>query len=536
MNWFFKVVNNKGEEIIKTRAIPGRIATVFFLSALVPFALSGLGKTVAAAQKRTLAVAEIMQETNSFSPVLTTRENFQAGALFYGDSILPVSREADLEIGGFLKAVDELGNGGIRIVPIIKARSMSGGPVQRSLYEEFKQDLIRGLKKAGKVDGLYLALHGAMGVDGLRDPEGDLIKAARLVIGEAVPIGVSHDLHANLTRERVRQATFIVGYKTNPHRDHAEVGYRVGEILVKTVQGKIKPVMAYNKMKLLKGGGMTIDFLSPMRSVFSRMDDMIDDSDKVLDVSNFMVHIWLDDPELGWSTVAVTDNDLALAQSLANELADLDWSVREIQPPAGQTASDAIAIAKEKWLLRKFGTVVFCDVADAVGAGAPGENTWILKALLMEGADLITYLTIRDPEAVNIAWKNSIGDQVSLSVGGKLDKLYNRPLDFSGELIHKSEQRFGKTAIIKYRGIHLILTELADSLADPDYFSDLGLSLWKADIVVVKNLFPFRYRYLLYNRKTVNVITPGTTSIDVTKLKYTRIPRPLYPLDDNPVW
>ncbi|MBW1983388.1 MAG: M81 family metallopeptidase [Deltaproteobacteria bacterium] len=498
--------------------------------------LPGFVDSAATKEKYTIAVAEIMQETNSFSPVLTTRDDFKAGALLYGDEILPVARDIHLEIGGFLEAVDELGNNEINVVPIIKARSMSGGPVKRLLYEEFKRELVRGLKKTGQVDGVYLALHGAMGVEGLRDPEGDLIKAARSVVGESTPIGVSHDLHANLTRERIRLATFIVGYKTNPHRDHAEVGYRVGEILMKTIRGQVKPVMAFNKMKLLKGGGMTIDLLSPMRAIFSRMDDMIEDSDKVLDVSNFMVHLWLDDPELGWSTIAVTDNDPTLAQNLADELADLNWSVRSIQPPEGNTAAEAIAIAKDKWLRRKLGTVVFCDVADAVGAGAPGENTWILKSLLEEGAELNSYLTIRDKEAANTAWKYNVGDQVSLSVGGKLDRVYNRPLDFTGELIRKSEERSGKTVILKHRGIHLILTELSDSLYDPGYFSNLGLSLWKADIVVVKNLFPFRYRYLLYNRKTVNVITPGMTGIDVSKLKYLKISRPLYPLDDVPTW
>jgi microcystin degradation protein MlrC len=94
----------------------------------------------------------------------------------------------------------------------------------------------------------------------------------------------------------------------------------------------------------------------------------------------------------------------------------------------------------------------------------------------------------------------------------------------------------GKTVIIRHQGIHLIITELADSLASLGYFGDPGLSLWKADIVVVKNLFPFHYRYLLYNRQTLNVITPGTTSIDVFDLEYTAIPRPIYPLDTINSW
>ncbi|MBE9545446.1 MAG: MlrC C-terminal domain-containing protein, partial [Proteobacteria bacterium] len=110
------------------------------------------------------------------------------------------------------------------------------------------------------------------------------------------------------------------------------------------------------------------------------------------------------------------------------------------------------------------------------------------------------------------------------------------PLLYTGELIYKSETRQGKTVILKHQGIHLIVSELADSLRSPSYFKNLGLSLWKADIVTVKNLFPFRYRYLLYNRKTVNVMTPGVTNVDVFALKYTRIPRPIYPLDPMNTW
>jgi microcystin degradation protein MlrC len=82
----------------------------------------------------------------------------------------------------------------------------------------------------------------------------------------------------------------------------------------------------------------------------------------------------------------------------------------------------------------------------------------------------------------------------------------------------------------------LILTERPTPAFFPRFFKSLGLSLWKADITVVKNLFPFRYFYLLYNRKTVNVISAGTTSIDVFQLQYREIPRPIYPLDPIDSW
>jgi microcystin degradation protein MlrC len=306
-------------------------------------------------------------------------------------------------------------------------------------------------------------------------------------------------------------------------------------LMIRTVRGEIKPVMTMRKMRLLKGGGMDVDFLSPMRSIFSRMSHM-EKEPGVLSVSNFIVHIWLDDKELGWSTVAVTNGNKALADKLADELADLDWSVRAVQPPKANTPDEAVEIAKSSWLARRFGTTVFCDSSDAVGAGAPGESTWILKAVMNKAPELVSYIPISDASAASAAYAANLHSRVTLSVGGKLDKTYNMPVKFTGELIYKNKGMLGKTAILKDRGIRLILTEHPDPTYHPEYFTSLGLSLWKADIVVVKNLFPFRYFFLLYNRKTVNVISPGTTSIDVFSLKYRNITRPIYPLDNIGSW
>jgi microcystin degradation protein MlrC len=484
-------------------------------------------------EKKVIAIAQIQQETNIFSPIKTTLTDFKAFELNYGNEVLAVNQKD--ELGGFLESVRDFGYGNIEVLPIIKARAISGGPIERDVYERFKKELLQGLTACNELDGIYLALHGSMGVEGLNDPEADLLQAVRAQVGAEIPIGVSFDLHANVTHKRAQLATFIVGYKTNPHRDQFKTGYSAGEILIKTVNGEVKPTMAFRKMRLLKGGGMTIDFLSPMRQIFHRMKEM-ERSKDVLSVSNFMVHIWLDEPEVGWSTIAVTDNNLPLAEKLADELADLDWSVRDVKHPEPVTAQEAIQLARDSWLARKFGTAVFCDVADAVGAGAPGENTWILKALIEEGSDLISYIPVRDPESAHQAFATPMNQTITLNVGGKLDKLYNRPLEVTGQVIHKKEWIYGKTAILKKEGVHIILTEMPTPAMRPDFYTDLGLSLWNADIVVAKNLFPFRIWYLLYNRNTINVLTPGVTNIDVFEVKYQNISRPIYPFDDIESW
>jgi microcystin degradation protein MlrC len=288
-------------------------------------------------------------------------------------------------------------------------------------------------------------------------------------------------------------------------------------------------------MPLLKGGGMNIDLIPPFRKIFRSMKKM-ERVDDVLSVSFFPVHLWIDEPELGYTTIAITDGKRELAQKKADEIADMAWAVRDVPQPAGNTPEEAIEIARKKRFARRFGTTVFCDVSDAVGTGTPGESTWILKALLEKGSDLTSYLTMRDEQAANEAWQFEVGETVTFSLGGKIDTVYNQPITYSGEIIFKEETSFGKTLIIKHDGIHLVLAELPMASRYTADYKDLGLSLWKADIVVVKNLFPFRYRYILYNRKTVNVISPGLSNTDPFGLNYQHIPRPIYPLDEIDLW
>jgi len=484
---------------------------------------------------KTIMFAEFMHEVNSFSPVLTTEVNFKADHLFYGDDVLASAVEENKQLAGFLSAVEKSGRGRIQAIPIVHAKSMSGGPVDSLFYAKIKNLIIDEVRSRERIDGIYLSLHGAMGVQGMFDPEGDLITSLRESVGPDVPIAVTFDLHANVTQRRAENADIIVGYHTNPHRDHFKTAFRAGDLLIRTMLGEIEPVMVVNKMKLLKGGGINIDFLPPFRKIFAEMKKMERQED-VLSVSFFPVHIWIDEPELGYSTVGITDGKPDLAASLADEISEMAWAVRDVPQPQGNSPEEAVAIARGKKIARALGTLVFCDVSDAVGTGTPGESTWILKALAEQGSEMTSYITLRDEEAAREAWNNNVGDEVTLTVGGNIDTVYNQPFTYTGIVTLKQETSFGKTVIVKHNGIHLILSELPMASRKPSDFRELGLSIWKADIVVVKNLFPFRYNYLLYNRKTVNVISPGLSNTDPFALNYDNIPRPIYPLDRIDSW
>lgn len=537
----------------------------------------GDDESVLRTTKKTIAVIEFMQETNSFSPVPTHVQNFEShgkdglGSLLWytPDEIWTyiTTKETNGHVAGFVKGVQDQDTAEeYTMAPLLQARSVSGGPLTAEAYNHFEEHIMKGLEhlvETSSLQGIYLSLHGAMGVEGRTDPEGDLVERIRTLVGATLPIGVTHDLHANLTRKRMRLITFLLGYRTNPHRDYYSVSYQAGKIMAQTLQGKVRPTMAYQKMRLLKGGGWTMDFMAPMRQIFQWMTRQEKNNANVLALSTFMVHLWLDHEELGWATVAVTNNDEELAERLSVELADLNWNARDAYSPSGISPAEALEQTKDLWISRYFGTTIWCDVSDSVGAGAPGESTWILRTLLdhqkavetfqLSGnrndttpQPLVSYLTIRDSEAIEQVFDASvnIGDTVTLQVGGKLDFVTNQPVAFSGTVVKRVRDSFeghgdntdsgGRIAIVEKDGIHLIINEVPTPLHSPAYLTQvLGLSLWQADIVVVKNIFPFRYRYLLYNRRTFDVVTPGVTNINVFDIPYTKIPRPIYPLDKD---
>ena len=467
-----------------------------------------------------IAFARIAQETNALSPVATTLHDFEGSHYFAGDALMhAVTKGPEVagffkkaELGGFVEAARERSRE-IEPVPVLSAWASSGGPLSTECFETLEERLVEGLRKAGPIDGMYLCLHGAMGVHGILDPESRLLRAARRVLGGA-PIVVSHDLHANLTRARVTAADAIVAYQTNPHRDHARVGHKAGRIVIGTVLGEIKPVMAWRTLPMILGGGKTIDFLAPMRAVFRHMRRAEKRGD-VLAASTLMVHPWNDDPALGWSTVAVTNNDVAGAERLADQLAEMCWERRHLQPPTFPTASDGIAQARKARIRRKLGCVTMSDASDVVTAGAPGDSTHLLRALHHEATGLLTYCAVRDPAAIETLWPHPEGAQVAVELGGHLDPARSTPLPLRGTVVSKHAQHgFGRTIVFAVDHLRIVITEGPSMVMRPSFYKDVGLSPWKADIVMVKNFFPFLMFFLPYNRKTIFVRTHGTTDFD----------------------
>ena len=469
-----------------------------------------------------IAYGRIAQETNAFSPVTTELEDFERLHLIEGVELHEAcgrGREEvrglidDAELSGFRRAVD---GRGVHSVPLLSAWAMPSGPLSERAFDELKARLLDRLRAAGPVDGVYLALHGALRARGRRpEAEEDLVESVRAVVGPDVPVAVSVDLHANLTAALMEPVTLLGAYRTNPHRDLARLGRRMGSLLLRAVRREIRPVVRWRSLPMILGGGMTIDFLAPMRAIFRRMSAMERDP-RVLCASLCMCHLWNDSPDLGWSVVVVTDGDEVLADALADELAELAWGVRNVPPPRFLAPLEAIAKARRAILARRLGTVCLTDVSDIVGAGAPGESTHLLSALLQEGRGMVSYVPVRDLTAVEALWGTAPGTSVTARVGGRLDPSRSPAVEVRGRVLACRETTYwGRVVVLDLDHVKLVVTELAPLTLKPSFYARLGLNPWRADVVVVKNFFHYRWYFLAVHRRSIPVKTRGCTDFDI---------------------
>jgi microcystin degradation protein MlrC len=465
-----------------------------------------------------VGMLRIAQESNALSPTLSEVENFAHDR--EGDDLLECTSARGQEVDGFMKNAELSGfhkacveRGGVEVVPLFSVWAFPAGPLSHAALETFRRRVRDALEAAGPLDGLFLSLHGAMvGEDGTR-PESVLLDDIRAIVGPDLPIGASIDLHAHITPDFLEPLTVVGAYRTNPHRDHAKTGYRVGQMLLDVVEGTLKPTIGWRHLPMVMGGGTTLDFLQPMRAVFQHMKAMERDPD-VRYVSLCMCHLWLDAPDLGWATVVVTHDDQAKAERLAEELADHAWAVRFELPDPFPDPITAIEQARRARVRRRLGTVCMGDASDMVGAGAPGDNTALIRALLDHASDMRSLTAIRDTATVHELWERANGERVAVSVGGRHPGS-SPALDITGRVFSRHDgPGFGKRVAVDLGPMKIVVSEKAPLVARPSFYRDLGLHPSRADITQVKVIFPFRLFFALQNRLTIYTTTEGATDFD----------------------
>ena len=163
-----------------------------------------------------LVVGGIWHETNTFSPVRTDFDAFHRFQFVEGAAIPERLGDTNSEIGGMLRAAAELG---VEVVATVQAGAVPSGLVARSALDTLIEVICRTVRETASVDGVVLALHGAMVAEGLDQADAHVLVAVRAALGPDKPIVASFDSHANLTADFVAGADLLVGYDTLPHVD-----------------------------------------------------------------------------------------------------------------------------------------------------------------------------------------------------------------------------------------------------------------------------------------------------------------------------
>jgi microcystin degradation protein MlrC len=486
-----------------------------------------------------IAYGRLFHEANAYSPRLTTRADFERMHHLEGEALAEATTLGSPELKAFMPHAELTGfmqamrrAGGVEAIPLTSSLAVPGGPVARADFESLLGGLCARLRAAGRVDGIYLALHGSMQVDGLRGaPEAEILDRVREVLGPDARIAASFDLHGNLTDRVVRALDVLVAYRTNPHWDLAPTGYRAGTRLLRVLRGGARPTHAWRKLPMVLGGGTTIDFLSPMRPVFRAMR-ALETRRGAMSASLFMVHPYTTAEPRGWAVHVATDGDPALAEQLADELADRAWAERDVPLPPMRGVDEALdEVAASRW--RKLGPITLVDVDDIVGAGAPGGNTRIAAGVIQKQRGLSVYVPLHDPALVAELWDAPIGSRRATVARGTPG--YDVPeIALDARIAARATTDHGRSVRLDAGDLRLVATESPPLPIHPSFWSAFDLDARRADAIVQKNFFHYRMFYATTSFHHIPVVSAGATSLErVRRLDY---PVPMHPRDRIADW
>ena len=484
-----------------------------------------------------IAIGSIFTECNQLGGVPIDLSWFERYELRRGDEILAVDKGV---VGGML---DVLRREDHAPVPLLYASTSPGGPLTAACYAQLKEELLERLSAALPVDGVLLPLHGAAAAEGTGDLEGDLIQVVREIVGPEIPIVATLDLHAHVTAEMVANADALLAWETYPHADAFSTGQRGAQMLVEILAGRCRPAMAMAKVPVVTGAihGSTLGD-DPFAQLM-RQTKAYEERPDILSTGLFLVHPYLDQPEMGSGALVITDGDMDRSVAIASELALAYWARRFELEPQSWTPADAVADG----LQVAGGPVLLVETADCCGGGAAGDSIASLAALLHGAPDAASLVPVVDPESAAACHQAGVGATVTLRLGHQQDPRWGEPLTVTGRVERLSDGRFryvggifegvegemGPSAVVAVGGVRVLITTFATYDWRDEQFRAVGLDPTTAKFVVAKNPMNYRMAYGDFAPAVYILATPGPTPATVRYVHFENLARPYFPLDEE---
>jgi len=470
-----------------------------------------------------ILTAGIRHESNTFNPYLTTASDFTIlrGNEATKDRAWPKFLEEE----------------GIEVIPTMHTICGPSGIVSKEAYEAFRDEILEAFQATGSVDGIFLDMHGALHVEGYADAQADFIQEIRKIVGEDVVIAASFDLHGNISREFIDGLNIVSAYRTAPHIDGEETRTRTVKLLVKALKNDLHPRTSHINIPILIPGEKGITSVEPLKTFYARLQE-ISQMEGLMDASIFVGMPWTDVSRAGMSVQVVAQDEQyfpearAQAEALSNAIWDQRSNLKFDTPTA--LIDEAINIALET----KDSTVFITDSGDNVTAGAAGDGTLLLERLLAHNVSDAVLAGIVDPEAVEQCVTAGAGINVSLSIGGKIDKVYSKPLAINGTVLRLTREHPDSKqmdAVLQVEGVTVVLLSRHRAFTDPAHFEAVEIDPLEYKIVVVKEGYLFQALREIAP-KAIIALTPGFAYQIIENIDYQNVRRPIYPLDPDMSW
>ncbi|MBM3793591.1 MAG: M81 family metallopeptidase [Acidobacteria bacterium] len=483
-----------------------------------------------------VAVGGFMHESNSFNPSKTTLADYGIEEPAAGNDVLQRWERSSTEVAGYLQGAREAG---FTVHPTLLANATPKGPLTDECYNTIFNRLLAKLKSGPKLDGLLLALHGAMVVESYPHGDEETVRRLRKHFGPDFPIVVTHDYHANVSPEIVRLATALITYKQNPHLDTKDRGIQAARLMGRILRGEVKPVQAVAHPPMLFNIIFQNTYAEPYKLVTDETISLEKTNPKILAASAPGGYQYADVPYVGPAGIVTTDNDPALAQREAQRLADQLWGLRE---RIRLNVPDAARAVREAMAADKFPVALF-DTGDNIGGGSAGDSTFLLDELMKQKATGWV-VVIADPVAVKAAAGAGIGGAFDMAVGGKTDNMHGKPVRVRGRVKSLHDGNYIETAVRhgggRYHGLGLAAVIEADGStrdmpnlllvttrrSSPNSLHQLisvGIYPERMRILTAKGTIAPRAAYEPVAAQIVPVDTPGATAINPARFTFRRV-------------
>ncbi|HET6220511.1 MAG TPA: M81 family metallopeptidase [Dongiaceae bacterium] len=481
-----------------------------------------------------IAIGGFQHETNTFAPAKARYQDFVTGGgwpgLTRGPRLFDDVAGINLSIAGFIEAARAAGH---ELVPLLWCNAVPSAPVERDAYERIAHDLLADLSAAGRIDALYLDLHGAMVAEHLEDGEGELLRRVRGIVGPQLPVVASLDLHANVTEAMVEAATMLIACRTYPHVDLAETGARAARELARILSTGTVPHKALRKLPFLIPLTWQCTLAEPAMTIYRHLAELEEGDVRCL---SFTPGFPLADiGECGPAVIAYGATAKAAATAadhLAEEVRgrEADFAGRLYDPDEGvQQALQLVASARKP--------VVLADTQDNPGAGANSDTVGLLAALVRNGATGAALATLYDPEVAAIAHRAGEGATINIGLGAKsglpghqpyhaayrVERLGDGNFTATGPFYRGSRVRLGPMALLSLDGVRIVVASRKQQAADQAIFRHLGIEPAEQKILALKSSVHFRADFQPIAEQILIVAAPGPNLADHRQLAYRRL-------------